>query len=93
MYRSFAFATALMAGLARGQQVGTLQTETHPSMTWEKCTAAGSTTRRVVPPPTATPETLGTQPSAPTTLPAPLIVRSRELTTPPHMELLPAETP
>ena len=46
MYRSFAFATALMAGLARGQQVGTLQTETHPSMTWEKCTAAGSCTQQ-----------------------------------------------
>jgi len=44
MYRSIGLATALIAGVVRGQQVGTMQTETHPSMTWEKCTAAGSCT-------------------------------------------------
>jgi len=43
MYRSFALASALLA-VVRGQQAGTQQTETHPSMTWEKCTAAGSCT-------------------------------------------------
>jgi len=44
MYRSFALATSLLAALARGQQVGTQQTETHPSMTWQTCTAAGKCT-------------------------------------------------
>lgn len=44
MYQRILLATALMAGAARGQQVGTQQTETHPSMTWQKCTAAGSCT-------------------------------------------------
>jgi cellulose 1,4-beta-cellobiosidase len=29
---------------ARAQQVGTLTTETHPSLTWQKCTAANSCT-------------------------------------------------
>ena len=43
MYRSVAFVSALV-GLVRGQQVGTMQTETHPSMTWQKCTAKGSCT-------------------------------------------------
>ena len=44
MYRSLALATTLVAAVARGQQVGTYQTETHPAFTWEKCTAAGSCT-------------------------------------------------
>jgi cellulose 1,4-beta-cellobiosidase len=44
MYRSVALASALAASLVRAQQVGTQQTETHPSMTWEKCTAPGSCT-------------------------------------------------
>jgi cellulose 1,4-beta-cellobiosidase len=44
MYRSFALATSLLAALARGQQAGTQQTETHPSMTWQTCTAAGKCT-------------------------------------------------
>jgi len=33
-----------VAGAVRGQQVGTTQTETHPSMTWQKCTSANSCT-------------------------------------------------
>lgn len=43
MYGSLALTSALVAAVS-GQQVGTLQTETHPSMTWEKCTAPGSCT-------------------------------------------------
>jgi len=44
MYRSILLATALVAGAARGQQAGTLTTETHPSMSWQKCTSSGSCT-------------------------------------------------
>ncbi|TVY22678.1 putative 1,4-beta-D-glucan cellobiohydrolase [Lachnellula hyalina] len=44
MYRSFTLATSLVAAVARGQQVGTLQTETHPALTWSKCTSASSCT-------------------------------------------------
>ena len=44
MYRSILLATALAAGVARWQQVGTQPTETHPSMTWQKCSSAGSCT-------------------------------------------------
>jgi len=33
-----------MASAVRGQQVGTQQAETHPTMTWQKCTAQGSCT-------------------------------------------------
>lgn len=43
MYRGFAVASTLFAA-ARAQQVGTQQTETHPSMTWQTCTASGSCT-------------------------------------------------
>ncbi|TAQ91372.1 hypothetical protein B7494_g336 [Chlorociboria aeruginascens] len=43
MHRSIVFASSLIA-LGRGQQVGTYQTETHPSMTWSKCTAPNSCT-------------------------------------------------
>jgi len=43
MYRSLALVSSL-AVLARGQQVGTYQTETHPALTWSKCTSAGSCT-------------------------------------------------
>jgi len=42
MQRSIAFFSLLAA--VRAQQVGTQQTETHPTMTWETCTAAGSCT-------------------------------------------------
>lgn len=38
---------AILAGLlavARGQQVGTNDAETHPKLTWQKCTSAGSCT-------------------------------------------------
>ncbi|EFX01900.1 beta-cellobiosidase [Grosmannia clavigera kw1407] len=34
-------ALSTFAALAAGQQVGTQQTETHPTMTWKKCTSAG----------------------------------------------------
>jgi len=43
MYRGFVVASALVAA-ARAQQVGTQQTETHPTMTWQTCTAADSCT-------------------------------------------------
>lgn len=36
---------ALMAA-ARAQQVGTQKAETHPSLTWNKCTASGSCTQQ-----------------------------------------------
>ncbi|KAJ5959958.1 CAZyme family GH7 [Penicillium vulpinum] len=41
MYQRALLFSALAAA-ARAQQAGTLQAETHPSMTWQKCTAAGS---------------------------------------------------
>ncbi|OCL10905.1 glycoside hydrolase family 7 protein [Glonium stellatum] len=43
MYRSLALVSSFVA-VARGQLVGTQQTETHPGMTWQQCTAAGSCT-------------------------------------------------
>ncbi len=46
MYRSIALATALLAAAAHGQQVGTQQTETHPGMTWQTCTAPGKCTTK-----------------------------------------------
>ena len=46
MYRSLALASSLVAAVVRGQQVGTSQTETHPSMTWQTCTAKGSCTSK-----------------------------------------------
>ncbi|KAH6677722.1 family 7 putative glycoside hydrolase [Halenospora varia] len=46
MYRSLALATALVAAAVRGQQVGTQQTETHPTMTWQKCSAGGTCTNQ-----------------------------------------------
>ncbi|KUJ13666.1 family 7 putative glycoside hydrolase [Mollisia scopiformis] len=46
MYRSLALATSLVAAVVRGQQAGTQQTETHPTMTWQTCTAAGSCTTK-----------------------------------------------
>lgn len=41
LYTSLATATALFS-LARGQAAGSEQTETHPSLTWQQCTGAGS---------------------------------------------------
>lgn len=35
-------ALALFASLAAAQQVGTEQTETHPKMSWSRCTGSGS---------------------------------------------------
>lgn len=40
MYSKLAIAASL-ATMARGQQVGTMKTETHPPMTWSECTAPG----------------------------------------------------
>jgi len=37
--------SAIMAA-ARAQQAGTLTAETHPSLTWEKCTSGGSCTEQ-----------------------------------------------
>ncbi|KAI2610532.1 glycoside hydrolase family 7 protein [Hypoxylon sp. NC1633] len=36
--------SAALLGLASAQQVGTQQAETHPKLTWKKCTAGGSCT-------------------------------------------------
>ncbi|OTA85848.1 glycoside hydrolase family 7 protein [Hypoxylon sp. CO27-5] len=36
--------SAALLGLASSQQVGTQQTETHPKLTWKKCTSGGSCT-------------------------------------------------
>jgi cellulose 1,4-beta-cellobiosidase len=46
MYRSFALVTSLLAAVAHGQQAGTQQAETHPTMTWQTCTKAGSCTTK-----------------------------------------------
>jgi hypothetical protein len=35
-----------LAVAANAQQVGTQKPETHPSLTWQKCTAAGSCTQQ-----------------------------------------------
>ncbi|TVY90174.1 putative 1,4-beta-D-glucan cellobiohydrolase B [Lachnellula willkommii] len=43
MYSKIALASILLRA-AHGQQVGTLTTETHPSLTWQTCTAEGSCT-------------------------------------------------
>ncbi|TVY27219.1 putative 1,4-beta-D-glucan cellobiohydrolase, partial [Lachnellula hyalina] len=43
MYSKIALASLLFRA-AHGQQVGTLTTETHPSLTWQTCTAPGSCT-------------------------------------------------
>ncbi|KAF1943392.1 1,4-beta-D-glucan cellobiohydrolase-like protein [Clathrospora elynae] len=45
MYRSLVFAASLLS-VARGQLVGTEQTETHSGMTWQSCTAKGSCTSK-----------------------------------------------
>lgn len=37
---------AALLGMAYGQGTGTYTTETHPKMTWQKCTAAGSCTEQ-----------------------------------------------
>ncbi len=41
MVAKFAALAALL-GVAAAQQVGTSTAETHPKMTWQKCTAGGS---------------------------------------------------
>jgi hypothetical protein len=40
--RSNIFALAALVGAAAAQQVGKEMTETHPKMTWQKCSAGGS---------------------------------------------------
>jgi cellulose 1,4-beta-cellobiosidase len=45
MYRAIAIASSLFA-VVQGQLVGTETTETHPSMTWQSCTAKGSCTTK-----------------------------------------------
>ncbi|KAK3319570.1 cellulose 1,4-beta-cellobiosidase [Cercophora scortea] len=42
MYRNFFLLTSLLAAAVNGQGVGTQQTETHPKLTWQKCSAKGS---------------------------------------------------
>ena len=42
MHRSIALLS--LFSVVRGQQVGTQQTETHPSLTWQQCTSASSCT-------------------------------------------------
>ncbi|KAL2174446.1 glycoside hydrolase family 7 protein [Thermothelomyces heterothallicus CBS 202.75] len=41
-YLQYLAATLPLVSLATAQQAGTLQTETHPRLTWSKCTAPGS---------------------------------------------------
>jgi cellulose 1,4-beta-cellobiosidase len=43
MYQKALLFSALAAA-ARAQQAGTLTAETHPSLTWQECTASGSCT-------------------------------------------------
>lgn len=45
MYRKIAALSALVAA-AKAQQVCTLQTETHPSLTWQTCAAGGTCTSK-----------------------------------------------
>jgi hypothetical protein len=45
MYRNLVLAASLLS-VARGQLVGTQQTETHPGMTWQNCSAKGSCTTK-----------------------------------------------
>ncbi|CAI9634833.1 glycoside hydrolase family 7 protein [Alternaria burnsii] len=45
MYQYFVLAAALLQ-VGHGQLVGTQQTETHPGMTWQSCTAKGSCTNK-----------------------------------------------
>lgn len=44
MYHRLALASSLAVAVVRAQQAGTQKTETHPSLTWQECTAAGACT-------------------------------------------------
>jgi cellulose 1,4-beta-cellobiosidase len=44
MFPSAAILGLTLLAVAHGQQVGTYQTETHPKLTWQKCTKGGSCT-------------------------------------------------
>jgi cellulose 1,4-beta-cellobiosidase len=46
MYSKLLAVAGLLATTANGQGVGTQQSETHPKMTWQKCTAKGSCTNQ-----------------------------------------------
>ncbi|KAF2032752.1 exoglucanase-like protein 1 precursor [Setomelanomma holmii] len=43
MYRTLALASLSLFGAARAQQVGTSQSETHPTLSWQTCTGTGGT--------------------------------------------------
>jgi cellulose 1,4-beta-cellobiosidase len=45
MYRNLVLAASFLS-VARSQLVGTQQTETHPGMTWQNCSAKGSCTTK-----------------------------------------------
>lgn len=45
MYHRALFVSALLA-VARAQQAGTQKEETHPSLTWQKCTDNGCTEQK-----------------------------------------------
>lgn len=49
MFRPIALTTLAFAAIAYGQQVGTLQTETHPRITVQQCSAGGSCTSQTKP--------------------------------------------
>ncbi|KAI5782026.1 cellulose 1,4-beta-cellobiosidase precursor [Peziza echinospora] len=44
-FQASALLSVALAGLAAAQQVGTLTAETHPKLTWSKCTASGCATQ------------------------------------------------
>ncbi len=44
MFVRTGFALASLLAVASAQAVGNKQTETHPKMTWKKCTSGGSCT-------------------------------------------------
>lgn len=44
MFRSAALVSFTFLAVAYGQQAGTLTAETHPPLTWQKCTGTGSCT-------------------------------------------------
>ncbi|KAK0713689.1 cellulose 1,4-beta-cellobiosidase [Lasiosphaeria miniovina] len=46
MHSKLAVLTSLLASVVNGQGVGTQQTETHPKMTWQKCSGKGSCTNQ-----------------------------------------------
>jgi len=45
MLRKISLSSLLFVALARGQQVGTSQAESHPRLPWQECTRSGCTTK------------------------------------------------